>query len=199
MYGNPSIIMGRKKLGDDGMKEQTCCFTGHRTIPTDKMQEIIGKTEAKVRELISEGYRCFIVGGAVGYDTIAAELLFRLRDGEHLDIRVILAYPFDGYTGPWSEEQKATYARLLPLYDERICVAAAATRGRSTHSGRYGSISQTARQCWPVSAPRSSFPVECIFPWQFLPSNGDCANQLIHAVEKPAGTLAALIAPELQL
>ena len=137
MYGNPSIIMGRKKLGDDGMKEQTCCFTGHRTIPTDKMQEIIGKTEAKVRELIRGGYRCFMVGGAIGYDTLAAELLFRLRDGEHLDIRVTLAYPFDGYMDRWSEEQKATYERLLPLYDERICVAAAASRGAYLARDRY--------------------------------------------------------------
>lgn len=129
--------MERKKLGDDGMKEQTCCFTGHRAIPTDKMQEIIGKTEAKVRERISEGYQCFVVGGAVGYDTLAAELLFRLRDVEHMGIRVTLAYPFDGYTAPWSEEQKATYTRLLPLYDERICVAAAASRGAYLARDRY--------------------------------------------------------------
>lgn len=111
------------------MKEHTCCFTGHRTIPTDKMQEIVARTEARVRELIRGGYRCFITGGAVGYDTLAAELLFHLRDVEHMGIRVILAYPFDGYTAPWNEEQKATYARLLPLYDERICVAAAASEG----------------------------------------------------------------------
>ena len=129
--------MGRKKLGDDGMKEQTCCFTGHRAIPTDKMQEIIGKTEAKVRELISDGYQCFVVGGAIGYDTLAAELLFRLRDGENLDIRVILAYPFDGYMDRWKEEQKATYERLLPLYDERICVAEAASRGAYLQRDRY--------------------------------------------------------------
>lgn len=119
------------------MKEQTCCFTGHRTIPTDKMQEIIGKTEAKVRELIRGGYRCFMVGGAIGYDTLAAELLFRLRDVEHMGIRVILAYPFNGYTAHWSEEQKATYERLLPLYDERICVAEAASRGAYLQRDRY--------------------------------------------------------------
>lgn len=119
------------------MKEHTCCFTGHRTIPTDKMQEIVARTEARVRELIRGGYRCFIVGGAIGYDTLAAELLFHLRDVERMGIRVILAYPFDGYTAPWSEGQKAAYARLLPLYDERICVAAAASRGAYLQRDRY--------------------------------------------------------------
>ena len=54
-----------------------------------------------------------------------------------MGIRVILAYPFDGYTAPWSEGQKATYARLLPLYDERICVAAAASRGAYLQRDRY--------------------------------------------------------------
>ncbi len=82
------------------MKEQTCCFTGHRNIPADQLQEIVARTEVKVRELIRGGYRCFMVGGAVGYDTLAAELLFRLRDVEHMGIRVILAYPFDGYKMP---------------------------------------------------------------------------------------------------
>ena len=119
------------------MKEQTCCFTGHRTIPAGQLEEITARTEAKVRELISEGHRCFVVGGAIGYDTLAAELLFHLRDVEHMGIRVILAYPFDGYTAPWSEGQKATYARLLPLYDERICVAAAASRGAYLQRDRY--------------------------------------------------------------
>ena len=119
------------------MKEHTCCFTGHRTIPTDKMQEIVARTEARVRELIRGGYRCFITGGAVGYATLAAELLFHLRDVERMGIRVILAYPFDGYTALWSEGQKATYARLLPLYDERICVAAAASRGAYLQRDRY--------------------------------------------------------------
>ena len=132
------------------MKEQTCCFTGHRNVPVDKQKEIIvARTEAKVRELIRGGYRCFITGGAVGYDTLAAELLFRLRDIERQDIRVILAYPFDGYIrvilaypfdgyiDHWKEEQKATYARLLPLYDERICVAAVASRGAYLARDRY--------------------------------------------------------------
>ena len=128
----------RKRWGDDGMKEQTCCFTGHRNVPVDKQKEIIvARTEAKVRELIRGGYRCFITGGAVGYDTLAAELLVHLRDVEHMGIRVILAYPFDGYMDRWSEEQKATYERLLPLYDERICVAAAASRGAYLQRDRY--------------------------------------------------------------
>ena len=48
------------------MRERTCCFTGHRDIPTDQLQMVMANTEAKVRELISRGYRYFGVGGAIG-------------------------------------------------------------------------------------------------------------------------------------
>lgn len=110
------------------MRERTCCFTGHRDIPADRLQMVMASTEAKVRGLISQGYRYFGVGGAVGYDTIVAELLLRLREQEYPWIRIILVYPFDGFTGRWSDSQQTTYARLLPMYDKRVCVCKSASR-----------------------------------------------------------------------
>lgn len=110
------------------MRERTCCFTGHRNIPADRLQMVMAGTEAKVRELILRGYRYFGVGGAVGYDTIVAEMLFRLREREYPGIRIILVYPFDGFISRWSDSQQATYARLLPLYNKRVCVCKSASR-----------------------------------------------------------------------
>ena len=40
----------------------------------------------------------------------------------------VLVYPFDGFTGRWSDAQRAEYARLLPLYDKAVCVAQRASR-----------------------------------------------------------------------
>ena len=102
------------------MRERTCCFTGHRDIPTDQLQMVMANTEAKVRELISRGYRYFGVGGAIGYDTIVAEMLFRLREQEYPGIKIILVYPFDGFISRWSDSQQATNTRLLPLYNKRV-------------------------------------------------------------------------------
>ena len=110
------------------MRERTCCFTGHRDIPADRLQMVMTGTEAKVRELISQGYRYFGIGGAMGYDTIVAEMLFRLREREYPEIKIILVYPFDGFTGRWSDSQQTTYARLLPMYDKRVCVCKSASR-----------------------------------------------------------------------
>lgn len=110
------------------MRERTCCFTGHRDIPADRLQMVMTGTEAKVRELISQGYRYFGIGGAMGYDTIVAEMLFRLREREYPEIKIILVYPFDGFISRWSNSQQATYARLLPMYDKRVCVCKSASR-----------------------------------------------------------------------
>lgn len=110
------------------MRERTCCFTGHRDIPADRLQMVMTGTEAKVRELISQGYRYFGIGGAMGYDTIVAEMLFRLREREYPEIKIILVYPFDGFISRWSDSQQATYARLLPMYDKRVCVCKSASR-----------------------------------------------------------------------
>lgn len=110
------------------MRERTCCFTGHRDIPAEQVSMIVAGTEVKVRDLISQGYRYFGAGGAVGYDTIVAELLFRLREREYPGIKIILVYPFEGFISRWSDSQKATYARLLPMYDKRVCVCKSASR-----------------------------------------------------------------------
>lgn len=111
------------------MREKTCCFTGHRTIQKDHLEAVTVRTEVKIRELIlKHGVRYFGVGGAIGYDTLAAQILFRLRDTDFPHIKVILVYPFDGFTSRWTDEQRATYAQLYPKYDKRVCVASVASR-----------------------------------------------------------------------
>lgn len=97
------------------LKAVSCCFTGHRNIPASSEQAVMARTEEIVRVLITEGVAHFNVGGAVGYDTLVAQLLFHLRDPEFPQVKVILVYPYDGYTSGWNEEQKATYARILPI------------------------------------------------------------------------------------
>lgn len=128
------------------MKEQTCCFTGHRNVPVDKQKEIVARTGAKVRERISEGYQCFVVGGAVGYDTLAAELLFRLRDVEHMGIRVTLAYPFDGYTAHGAKNRKR------PIHDCCHCTTSASVLPPRPAEGRIWRGTDT----WWTSHPCAS-------------------------------------------
>lgn len=103
----------------NGLKSKSCCFLGHRRLPEGQRAEIMAKTEAEVRKLLSGGIDQFFVGGAVGYDMEVAKLLFRLKN-ECPDIGVVLIYPFDGYIERWNDAQKAEYAELLLQYDEVI-------------------------------------------------------------------------------
>ena len=110
------------------LRQRTCCFTGHRAIPEKELPGILERTEQTVRRLIERGVVFFGVGGAIGYDTEAAKLLFRLRTTDYPQIKVILVYPFEGFTSRWSDEQREEYTRLLPQYDKAVCVAQRASR-----------------------------------------------------------------------
>ena len=110
------------------LRQRTCCFTGHREIPAKDLPSILRRTEQAIRQLIEQGVVFFGVGGAIGYDTEAAKLLFRLSATDYPQIKVILVYPFEGFTSRWSDEQREEYARLLPQYDKAVCVAQSASR-----------------------------------------------------------------------
>lgn len=119
------------------MREQTCCFTGHRDIPHDKISEITERTEKYIKELIGKGVIYFGVGGALGYDTLAARILFELRAKEYPGIKVILVYPFEGYTNRWSQEQQAVYRQLLPFYNKKVCAAIHPSKGAYLQRNRH--------------------------------------------------------------
>ena len=107
----------------EDLRQRTCCFTGHRAIPEKDLPGILERTERAVRRLIEHGIVFFGVGGAIGYDTEVAKLLFRFRVTDYPQIKVILVYPFEGFTSRWSDVQQAEYVRLLQQYDKAVCVA----------------------------------------------------------------------------
>lgn len=104
-------------------RDKTCCFSGHRELPGEKVQQLATEIEKAVRDLIVKHGVCYFgVGGAIGFDTLAAKVLFQMRKSEFPQIKVILVYPFDGYTRWWTREQKREYRMLLPKYDKVVCV-----------------------------------------------------------------------------
>lgn len=105
------------------MKNRTCCFTGHRNISKSEFYYVQQKTEEYIRMMVDRGVIYFGVGGALGFDLLAAKLLFRLRDTDCQNIKVILVYPFEGYTNRWSDRLKEQHKLLLPLYDKTVCVS----------------------------------------------------------------------------
>lgn len=102
------------------LREQTCCFTGHRNVPKKDVDQILNRVETIVRALVKKGVTTFCVGGAIGYDTIIAQHLIYLREVKNLKIKVILICPFDGFTNHWNQSQQKEFTALLPHFDEVI-------------------------------------------------------------------------------
>lgn len=119
-------------------KSRTCCFTGHRNIPQNQFENIAIRTERTIRKLIiTSGMQYFCVGGALGFDTLAAQILFRLREAEFPWIKVILIYPFEGFTSCWTDDQKKIYSGMLSQYDKCVCVSHVPSREAYLTRDRY--------------------------------------------------------------
>ena len=74
------------------MKLKTCCFTGHRQLLKKDRDNIKQKLEFSIELLIQSGYLYFGVGGALGFDTLAAKTTLQLRE-RYPKIKLILVLP----------------------------------------------------------------------------------------------------------
>ena len=98
-------------------REKTVCFTGHRKIPQKALPEVRSRLYSAVARLILDGYTDFVCGGAVGFDTLAAECVLGLKE-KFPSIRLTLALPCRDQTVRWESLQDlATYKRILGKAD----------------------------------------------------------------------------------
>ena len=87
-------------LPEDMIPANTCCFTGHRMLPAEKESGIAAALEHVLNVLIYAGYRYFLCGGALGFDTLAENAVLSLRQ-TNPEIRLVLALPCRDQTGNW--------------------------------------------------------------------------------------------------
>lgn len=107
---------------EKNMKEKTCCFTGHRAIPARALPALAKELEQTLRRLIGEGMRYFGAGGALGFDTLAAETVLRLK-GEYPGVRLILVLPCRDQTRGWKEADVRRYREILSRADKVVYTA----------------------------------------------------------------------------
>lgn len=103
-------------------KLRTCFFTGHRIISGDKLNIIKEKLEKYIENMIIEyDVKNFISGGALGFDTIAASAVVKMRE-KYPHIRLIMYLPCYKQELKWSDIQKYRYRMLLSKADEVLYV-----------------------------------------------------------------------------
>ena len=90
------------------IKIKTVCFTGHRTLPAEELSKISKCLEDTLTTLIEQGYCYFSAGGALGFDTLAAQVVLRLRE-HYPQIRLILVLPCHNQTRGWPQDSVNIY------------------------------------------------------------------------------------------
>ena len=100
------------------MREKTCCFTGHRNIPKGEEAAVRARVREEVLLQMERGVDSFLVGGAVGFDMLAAEVLLALREREGKAFRLVSVLPFQGWRDRWGTAEKDREDRILEKSDE---------------------------------------------------------------------------------
>ena len=110
------------------MREKTCCFTGHRKLPFWGRRKVAAKLEKTIINLIDRGIRFFGAGGALGFDTLAAQTVLRLKK-KYSDIKLILVLPCLTQARGWPTEDVEEYERIKAQADKVIYTAQEYTKG----------------------------------------------------------------------
>ena len=109
------------------MRNQTCCFTGHRVIPLLERHTVSNALENAVIESIENGYRYFGAGGALGFDTLAALTVLRLRN-KYPQIKLILVLPCENQTRNWKAADIEKYEHIKLQANKVVYVSKEYTR-----------------------------------------------------------------------
>ena len=99
------------------MEFHTCCFTGHRHIPTRAVTELTAILDRRIAALADIGFTEFRTGGALGFDTLAALRVLAARKTRP-KIRLHLILPCRDQAARWSSRDAKLYERILERADE---------------------------------------------------------------------------------
>lgn len=119
------------------METHSCCFTGHRQFP----REIIPTLKQRIKDGIeylyaNMGVTTYFSGGALGFDSLAAETVIEQRR-EHRNVRLVIVVPCRDQAARWSAADRARYERINRDADEVICLAEHYFNGCMHQRNRY--------------------------------------------------------------
>lgn len=97
----------------------SCCFTGHRQLPPEQIKKISKNLKKAIISLIKQGVYCFMAGGALGFDTLAAQAVLALK-GKYPHIKLMLVLPSKDQTKGWSVQNIKIYEDIKKQCDHYI-------------------------------------------------------------------------------
>ena len=115
-------------MSQDSMRPMTCCFTEHRSLAPWEQLLITRRLARLLPLLAAQGVRYFGVGGALGFDTLAAQAVLKLRQN-HGQIKLILVLPCADQAQKWSASDIQTYESIKIAADKVTCLSPAYVPG----------------------------------------------------------------------
>lgn len=98
-------------------KNYSCFFTGHRRLPKNRIDAIGELLKLKIKGLIEDkGVDCFIAGGALGFDTLAAKTVIELKE-EYPFIKLYLYLPCRDQSKLWTDEDRYQWRIIMTKSD----------------------------------------------------------------------------------
>ena len=104
---------------ESNLKDKTCFFSGHRDIPQALYPQVQQKLEEAMERLIAQGVIYFGVGGALGFDTLAALTVLKLR-GQHPALRLILILPCKDHGVSWPGKERQLFEKIAKQADRVV-------------------------------------------------------------------------------
>ena len=101
-------------------RSDTCFFTGHRDIYPGDEGKIRIRLKYHIDPLIRKDVKHFGVGGAIGFDMLAAEYILYLRDDVKKKIKLISVLPYPDYYSEWPEELIEKQKQIIRRSDKIV-------------------------------------------------------------------------------
>ena len=113
MYSVPISDPRRIKMPP---RETCCCFTGHRKLPWPLREKLAQRLDLEIAWLAEHGCTNFIAGGALVFDTIAAEAVLRAHRNDPA-VRLYLFLPSPVQTSGWAWDDCERYQDICDAAD----------------------------------------------------------------------------------
>lgn len=97
---------------------KACAVTGHRVLEISFDKNNVKKV---LLELINNGYDTFLIGMALGFDTVCFQLLSEIK--KEKDIKIIACIPCPTQSYKFSKKQKKLYDEMVSTADEKIILS----------------------------------------------------------------------------
>lgn len=124
-------------------KERTCCFTGHRLIPTEQYEPLKKRLIDTIKFLTNRGVLYYGVGGAIAFDTLAAQCIIECR-AYNPNVKLILVLPCPSQAQKWNVGDQRIYEDIKAQADKIVYTSTEYTRDcmfkRNRHLVEYSGV-----------------------------------------------------------